>query len=131
MWRNTTNTPTGAYDTYAYDAYAYDAYAYDATAGGNVGIGRLTAETFSAGSLSGGYAYTDAGRRQQTASTLTVGAASYPLATTYDDAGNVLTQAYPNGESITNSYTRQPALRRVAVRDRLAVRVGLRQHVAG
>src|SRR5437660_11933627 len=71
------------------------------------GIGRLTAETFSAGSLSGGYAYTYDGRGQQTASTLTVGAASDPLGTTYDDAGNVLTQAYPDGESITNSYTAQ------------------------
>src|SRR5207249_4760523 len=27
--------------------------------------------------------------------------------TTYDDAGNVLTQAYPDGEAITNSYTAQ------------------------
>src|SRR5262249_47215200 len=39
LWRNTTNTPTGAYDTYSYDART----------GGNAGVGRLTGETFSAG----------------------------------------------------------------------------------
>jgi YD repeat-containing protein len=97
VWRNTTNTPTGAYDTYSYDS----------TASGNVGVGRLTSETFSAGSLSGGYAYVYDGRGQQTTSTLTLGTASYPLASSYDDAGNVLTQTYPDGEQITNSYSSQ------------------------
>jgi RHS repeat-associated protein len=97
IWRNTTNSPTGAYDTFAYDS----------TASGNVGIGRLTSETFSAGALTGGYAYVYDGRGQQTASTLTLGAASYPLASSYDDAGNVLTQTYPDGEQITNSYSAQ------------------------
>ena len=48
LWRNTANSPTGAYDTYGYDS----------TAGGSAGIGRLTGETFSAGLLSGSYAYT-------------------------------------------------------------------------
>ncbi|HSR26325.1 MAG TPA: hypothetical protein VLW53_22405, partial [Candidatus Eisenbacteria bacterium] len=95
IWRNTTNTPSGAYDTYSYDS----------TAGGSAGIGRLTGETFSAGSLSGSYAYTYDGRGQQTASTLTVGGTAYPLGSTYDDAGNLLTQTYPDAETITNSYT--------------------------
>src|SRR5262249_48775865 len=84
---------------------AYDTYSYDSTAGGNAGVGRLTGETFAAGALSGSYAYVYDGRGQQTASTLTVGSASYPLGSTYDDAGNVLTQSYPDGETITNSYT--------------------------
>jgi RHS repeat-associated protein len=97
IWRNTSNSPTGAYDTYGYDS----------TAGGSAGIGRLTGETFAAGSLSGGYAYSYDGRGQQTASTLTVGGSSYPLGSTYDDAGNVLTQTYPDGETITNAYTAQ------------------------
>ncbi|TMC01607.1 MAG: hypothetical protein E6J41_32665 [Chloroflexi bacterium] len=85
----------------------YDTYTYDSTAAGNVGIGRLTSETFSSGSLSGSYAYTYDGRGQQTQSTLTVGGASYPLGSSYDDAGNVLAQTYPDGETITNSYTAQ------------------------
>src|SRR5262249_41832328 len=103
IWRNTTNSPTGAYDTYTYDS----------TAGGNVGVGRLTSETFSAGTLSGSYAYVYDGRGQQTSSTLTVGGTGYPVGSTYDDAGNVLTQAYPNGETITNSYTAQGWLSQV------------------
>src|SRR5450759_3241530 len=36
IWRNTSNSPSGAYDTYSYDS----------TANGNVGIDRLTSETF-------------------------------------------------------------------------------------
>src|SRR5260370_14071590 len=104
IWRNTTNSPSGAYDTYSYDS----------TASGNVGIGRLTSETFSAGSLSGSYAYGYDARGQQTSSTLTVGSTGYPLGTTYDDAGNVLTQAYPDGETVTNGYTAQGWLSSVA-----------------
>jgi YD repeat-containing protein len=38
IWRNTSNGPTGAYDTYGYDS----------TASGNVGVGRMTSETFTA-----------------------------------------------------------------------------------
>jgi RHS repeat-associated protein len=100
IWRNTSNTPTGAYDTYSYDS----------TANGNVGIGRLTGETFSgapSNSLSGGYAYAYDVRGQQTTTTLTVGSSSYPVQSTYDDAGAVLTQTYPDGETVTNSYTAQ------------------------
>jgi RHS repeat-associated protein len=102
--RNTTDSPTGAYDTYSYDS----------TANGNAGIGRLTSETFATGALGGSYAYTYDGRGQQTASTLTVGSASYPLGSTYDDAGNALTQTYPDGETITNAYTAQGWLSGVA-----------------
>jgi RHS repeat-associated protein len=104
IWRNTTNSPTGAYDIYVYDS----------TASGNVGIGHLTSETFSAGALSGSYAYGYDARGQQTSSTLAVGSTGYPLRATYDDAGNVLTQAYPDGETVTNGYTAQGWLSSVA-----------------
>jgi hypothetical protein len=70
IWRNTTNSPTGAYDTYSYDS----------TVGGNVGIGRLTLETFSGApnnSLTGSHSYTYDSRGRQTASTLTVGSNNY------------------------------------------------------
>jgi YD repeat-containing protein len=43
-----------------------------------------------------------------------VGSSGYPLGTTYDDAGNVLTQAYPDGETVTNGYTAQGWLSSVA-----------------
>jgi RHS repeat-associated protein len=95
IWRNTSNSPTGAYDTYTYDSAAV------------LGVGRLTGETFSAGTLAGSYAYAYDARGRQTSSTLDVGASSYPLGTTYDDADDVLTQSYPDGETITNSYTAQ------------------------
>jgi RHS repeat-associated protein len=68
IWRNTSNSPTGAYDTYTYDA----------TANGNAGVGRMTSETFAAGALGGSYAYTYDGRGQQTANTLTVNGAGLP-----------------------------------------------------
>ncbi|HEU5440864.1 MAG TPA: hypothetical protein VFU88_16380, partial [Ktedonobacterales bacterium] len=42
MWRNTTNTPTGAYVTYTYDETTQ-------TGGHGSGIGRLTTESFSSG----------------------------------------------------------------------------------
>ena len=43
IWRNTSNSPTGAYDTYSYDS----------TSGGNFGIGQLTSESFSGAGLNG------------------------------------------------------------------------------
>jgi RHS repeat-associated protein len=98
VWRNTTNTPTGAYDTYSYDS----------TANGNVGVGRLTNETFAAPSgMSGSYGYVYDGRGQVSPATLMIGSTSYPLRSTYDDAGSVLTQTYPDGETVTNSYGSQ------------------------
>src|SRR6202011_5894241 len=47
-------------------------------------------------------------------SALRVGSSRYPLGTTYDDAGNVLTQTYPDGETVTNGYGAQGWLSSVA-----------------
>src|SRR3979409_2257778 len=62
----------------------------------------VRSETCAAGSRSGSYAHTYDARGQQTASTLTVGTSSYPLGSTYDDAGNVLTQTDPDGQTATS-----------------------------
>src|SRR5437660_1556068 len=97
LWHNTTNSPTGAYYTYAYDG----------TAGGSPGIGRLTGETFTNGSLSGSYGFTYDARGRQVGQTMTVGAATYPETTVYDDAGNVLAVTYPDGETVSVAYTSQ------------------------
>jgi YD repeat-containing protein len=97
IWRNNTNSPTGAYDTYAYDS----------TINSNVGIGRLTSEAFSGATLSGSYSYLYDARGQQTSVTLTVASTNYQLQSTYDDAGSVLTQIYPDGEIVTTSYGAQ------------------------
>lgn len=95
IWRNTTNSPTGAYDTYSYDS----------TANGNVGIGRLTGETFSGSGLSGSYAYVYDARGRQTSVTLTVGSTNYPISNiSYNDADSVLSQTYPDGEVVQNTY---------------------------
>lgn len=93
IWRKLTTT-SQPYDTYSYDS-------------GANGVGRLTSETFSGASLSGSYGYSFDVRGQQTGATLTVGTTTYPLQSTYDDAGSVLTQTYPNGETVTNSYGNQ------------------------
>jgi RHS repeat-associated protein len=100
IWHNTSNSPTGAYDTYSYDS----------TASGNIGVGRLTSETFAGApnnSLSGSYAYVYDMRGQQKTASLTVGSTSYPLSTTYDDAGTPITQTYPDGETVTNALSAQ------------------------
>jgi RHS repeat-associated protein len=38
---------------------------------------------------------------------LVINSTNYPVGATYDDAGNVLTQTYPDGETVTNSYGSQ------------------------
>lgn len=97
LWRNTTNSPTGAYVTYSYDS----------TTGGNKGIGRRTGETFSGSLGSGSYAYTYDVRGQVTNTSVILGATTYPLSVTYNDAGQVLTQTYPTNETVTNTYGSQ------------------------
>lgn len=107
VWRNTTNSPTGAYLTYTYDG----------TANGNMGVGRLTSETFTGGpsnTLSGSNSYVYDARGQQTSQMLTVGSTHYTTQTSYDDAGTMLTQTYPDGEVVTNSYMAQDWLSGVA-----------------
>ncbi len=82
-------------------------YAYDA---GTNGKGRLTSESFSGApnnSLSGSYGYTYDARGQEMNRTLTVAngcATGCAVGTGYDDAGKVLTQTYPTGEVVTNTY---------------------------
>ncbi len=100
VWMNTTDSPSGAFVTYGYDS----------TANGNQGVGRLTGESFSGAplnALSGSESYTYDARGRLVGSTLTVGGSSYPLQTSYDDAGDVLSQQYPDGELVTDSYTAQ------------------------
>jgi RHS repeat-associated protein len=95
VWRNTSNSPTGAYVTFSYDS----------TTGGNYGVGRLTGETFSGALGSGSYSNTYDLRGQTTNSTLTVGGISYPVGTSYNDAGQALTLTYPTGETVAAGYS--------------------------
>jgi RHS repeat-associated protein len=100
IWRNTTNSPSGA----------YEAFTYDSTASGNQGVGRLTGETFTGGpnnTLSGSYSYVYDIRGQETSGTLTIGGTAYTVGTGFDDAGNILSQTYPDGEIVSTGYTAQ------------------------
>jgi len=100
LWRNTTNSSDGAYVTYSYDS----------TANGNMGVGRLTGETFTGGpnqSLSGSYSNVYDARGQEIQSTLTIGSTHYQTGASYDDAGDLLSLTYPDGDVLTTSYTPQ------------------------
>jgi RHS repeat-associated protein len=106
-WRNTTNGSAGA----------YVAFSYDGTANGNQGVGRLTGQTFSGGpnrALTGSDAYTYDGRGRDVGTTLTVGGTSYPIQSTYNDADQVVSETYPTGEVVTNSYSAQGWLQGVS-----------------
>jgi RHS repeat-associated protein len=102
VWRNTSNSQTGAYINYTYDSIA----------NGNDGKGRLTSETFAntnvSGSLSGCYAYTYDLRGRVTATTENVGSTNcgigYSTTTSYNDANQLTSQVYPNGDTLTTSY---------------------------
>jgi YD repeat-containing protein len=98
IWRNSINSPTNAQVTFSYDS----------TANGNDGVGRLTSETFSGAPyniLSGSESFVYDVHGQQISQTLTMGGVNYTTSKTYDDAGNVLTQTYPDGETVTTSYS--------------------------
>jgi RHS repeat-associated protein len=100
IWRNTTNSPNGAYVTESYDS----------TANGNQGIGHLTSETFTGGpnnSLSGSRSFVYDGRGRLTSQSLTVGGVSYTVHTSYGDANQVLSLTYPDGQVVTNNYTNE------------------------
>ncbi len=96
LWKNSTNSPTGALVSYTYDS----------TANGNDGVGQLTSENFSgSGGLSGSYAYSYDGRGQQVSETVIVNGTSYTLQTAYNDHGQVSSQTYPTGEVVIPGYS--------------------------
>ncbi len=99
LWRNTSDTASGAYVSYSYDS----------TAGGNKGIGRLTGGSFSGGTtahpLSGSYGFTYDARGQLTQQTLTTESSTqYTLGYGYNDAGMPTSLTYPDGEVLRNAY---------------------------
>ncbi len=100
LWRNTSNSATGAYVTYSYDS----------TANGNLGGGHVTGETFTGGpnrSLSGSESFVYDGRDRLTSQTLTVGGTSYTTQTAYNDANQVTSLTYPDGEVVSQNYTNE------------------------
>ncbi len=99
LWRNTSDTSSGAYVSYSYDS----------TASGNKGIGRLTGESFTGGDsshpLHGSYSYTYDGRGQTTGLTLTTTEnTTYPLTYAYNDAGQVTSLTFSDGEVFSPQF---------------------------
>jgi hypothetical protein len=99
LWRNTANSPTGAYATYTYDQ----------TTGHGAGIGHLTTEGFTSGTtaqpLHGSYSYSYDARGQTTNLTLTTTEnATYPLSFAYNDAGAPTGLTFSDGEVFSNVY---------------------------
>jgi YD repeat-containing protein len=99
LWRNSTNSATGAYATYSYDS----------TLNGNLGIGRLTGESFNGGATgtalgAGSYAYTYDARGQRSGQTITLGGTAYAFAYAYNDAGQPTSTTYSDGEALALSY---------------------------
>ena len=96
LWRNTTNSATGAYVTYTYDS----------TSGGNDGVGRVTGKTFNAGSSFGvgSYSYTYNARGEKTASTTVLDGTSYPFGESYNDAGQPTSFTYSDSSTLTYNY---------------------------
>ena len=85
-------------------------YTYDSTANGNHGIGQLTSETFASGpsqSISGSYEYTYDNRGEQTGWSMTVNGTTYPFTKGFNDAGQPTSLAYPDGDTVTTSYSSQ------------------------
>ncbi len=99
IWRSTTNNQTRAYATWAYDS----------TTGGNLGIGRLTSESFLGGAGGtalghGQYTYTYDARGQQTGQSITLGGSAYSFSTAYNDAGEPTSLTYSDGEVASYGY---------------------------
>lgn len=94
LWRNSTNSPSGAYVSYSYDTAPN-------------GKGRLATESFNQGASlgAGSYSYTYDARGQVTAETVTLDGTSFPLGFGYNDAGQPQSVTYSDGESFALSYT--------------------------
>jgi RHS repeat-associated protein len=79
-------------------------------ANGNDGIGHLTSEAFASGpsqSITGSYAYTYDARGQQTGWAMTINSTTYPFTMGYNDAGQQTSLTYPDGDTLTTSYSAQ------------------------
>ncbi len=82
-------------------------YSYDSTAGGTMGVGRLTGESFASGpgqSVTGSYAFTYDARGRQTGWSMTIGGTTYPFSMGYNDANQQTTLTFPDGDLVTTSY---------------------------
>jgi RHS repeat-associated protein len=94
---------------------SYVTYTYDSTAGGNVGLGRLTGEsftgTFAGANQTGTYSYAYDARGEVATSSLTVLGNTYTTTAQYNELGDLKQQVYPvTNETVSYTYTGQGLL---------------------
>ncbi len=108
IWRNIADPASTPPPPPPYVQFTYDLDQSSPPRSDNQAVGRLTKMAFNSGpapALAGSRTYVYDQRGRVTSTALTVGAATYGLQTTYDDAGTPLTQTYPTGEVVTTSYS--------------------------
>lgn len=93
-WHNTSNSPTGAYETFSYDS----------TTNGS-GIGRLTSESYTSNGVTGSSTLYYDGRGRTTRTDQTVNGATYTVQQSYNYADQPVTTTYPDTEQVTTDYT--------------------------
>ena len=93
VWRNTTNSQTGAYVTYSYDTGSY-------------GAGRqVWRDLLRRRHDRLVYLHLRRSRARDRRPPNTSPASPTPNSKTYNDAGNVTSQLYPNGDTLSTRYT--------------------------
>jgi len=114
LWRNTTNSPTGAYVTYSYDGTAPSGVSCSGITPGSNAIGHVTTEQFTSGpanSFSGSYCFGYDARGELIGQTDTLAGATYlPTLSTYNDAGVVTRLTYPTQEYEQDNFSAQERL---------------------
>jgi RHS repeat-associated protein len=114
LWRNTTNSPTGAYVTYSYDGTVPTGVSCSGITPGSNAVGHVTTEQFKSGlsnSFSGAYCYGYDARGELIGQTDTLAGTTYlPVLTAYNDAGVVTQLTYPTTEYALYNFSSQERL---------------------
>src|SRR5579885_840086 len=114
LWRNTTNSSTGAYVTYSYDGTVPSGVSCSGITPGSNAVGQVTTEQFKSGpsnSFSGSYCYGYDARGELIGQTDTLAGTTYlPTLYTYNDAGVVTKLTYPTQEYEQYNFSPQERL---------------------
>jgi RHS repeat-associated protein len=114
LWRNTSNSPTGAYVTYTYDGTVPSGVSCSGITPASNALGHATTEQFTSGPnnrFSGAYCYSYDARGELSGEVDTLAGTTFaPILSTYNDAGMPLQLTYPTAESVLNQYSATGAL---------------------
>jgi YD repeat-containing protein len=114
LWRNTSNSPTGAYVTYSYDGTVPSGVSCSGITPGSNSIGHVTTEQFTSGpnnSFNGSYCYAYDARGELLGQVDTLAGATYlPTLYAYNDAGVVTTLTFPTTQYEQFNFSPQERL---------------------